>query len=102
MTQKLLAGAMFLAVTPLMMAHSAAAISLDFAIPSNVEVGQQIDIGIVISDLGNASSPSLGGFDFNVNFDSSILSFDSRPLAKVNNYRRSRKLARNYKFQQLG
>ena len=52
------------------------AISLSFLPTSQtVTLGQSAQVAIQMSELGVGNSPSLGSFDFNVNFDSSILSF---------------------------
>ena len=79
MNKTLFLGVVSAALAPFAIQNSATAITLGFTTPTpaTVEVGQQFDIGIAISGLGDSSAPSLGGFDFNVNFDSSILSFDS-------------------------
>ena len=53
------------------------AISLSFLpISQTVTLGQSTQVAIQISELGLENAPSLGSFDFNVNFDSSILSFN--------------------------
>lgn len=44
---------------------------------ANIELGNQVDVDLIISDLGDGFAPSLGAFDFNVNFDSTILDFSS-------------------------
>lgn len=52
--------------------------SIDFLPTSNTaSVGNSINIDIFISDLGNTSAPSLGAFDLNLNYDASILGFNS-------------------------
>lgn len=54
------------------------AINLDFIPPSQTVVtGTPIDVGIAISRLGAGSAPSLGTFDVVVNFDPTILGFNS-------------------------
>ncbi len=40
-------------------------------------VGNSVNVDIVISGLDNNSSPSLGAFDLDVNYDASILGFNS-------------------------
>jgi hypothetical protein len=54
------------------------AMSLSFSPSSaSIGVGESIDIGIVISGLENAD---LGAFDFSINYDSTILGFNSYTL----------------------
>lgn len=43
----------------------------------NVTVGNSVIIDVQISELGEMESPSVGGFDFDLNYDPTILSFDS-------------------------
>ena len=53
-------------------------ISLSFEPNSQViGLGGLAEVGIRISGLGSSSAPSLGAFDLDVSFDSSILSFNS-------------------------
>jgi len=40
-------------------------------------VGSSVDIDVLVSGLGSGSAPSLGGFDFDVTFDSAILAYNS-------------------------
>lgn len=42
-----------------------------------VLVGNQVDVDVVISGLGDGEAPSLGGFDLDIGFDQTILAFDS-------------------------
>jgi hypothetical protein len=54
----------------------ATAITIEFIPPSqSVSVGSTTTVDLVISGLGNEEAPSLGGFDLDVGFDPSILSF---------------------------
>ena len=57
---------------------SAKAAILDI-VPNNQSVllGDTVNIDLNISGLGNFSADSLGGFDLNINFDPSILSFNN-------------------------
>lgn len=41
--------------------------------PPSIEVGNPIDVDIVVSDLGNSSAPSLGAYSFNLGFNDTIL-----------------------------
>jgi hypothetical protein len=58
----------------LLWAPSALAVSIGF-VPSaqSVGLGQSASVDIVISGLGDGTSPSLGAFDLNVSFDPTIL-----------------------------
>ena len=58
--------------------NSATAITLEFS-PSNQtsNLGSEVMFDLVISDLGNNIAPSLGEFDLILEFDSSIIAFDS-------------------------
>ena len=42
-----------------------------------VLLGNQVDVNVVISGLGDGEAPSLGGFDLDIGFDQTILAFDS-------------------------
>ena len=44
---------------------------------SSYQVGETVSIDLIISDLGNGDAPSIGAFDIDLMFDSSIISFDS-------------------------
>jgi len=44
---------------------------------SNLDLGESLEISLQISSLGAFVPPSLGAFDVDLTFDSSILSFDS-------------------------
>lgn len=57
--------------------ESAQAVSLNLNLSSNtLEVGQTLTADIIISDLGDFSSPSVAAFDLDLEFDPSQLSFD--------------------------
>lgn len=60
----------------MMTAINAVSATISFQ-PENsvIAIGNSTDVDIVISDLGNQIAPSLGAFDFNLNYDSSIVSF---------------------------
>lgn len=61
-----------------LISSNASAITLSYnPYASSVIVGQSIDIDIVISDM---ESDYLGAFDFNINYDDSILTFDDYTL----------------------
>ena len=66
-----------LAVAPFVFQDVAQAVILDFSSTPVVETGEQVSIDIIISDLVNGGAPSLGAYDFDIRFDSSILNFDS-------------------------
>ena len=54
------------------------ALSIGFdPISQDVILGSSVDVNLVISDLGIGSAPSLGVFDLDILFDSSILAFNS-------------------------
>lgn len=42
---------------------------------TTIFLGNTFNVDVVISDLGNGSAPSLGAFDFDVNYDPTVLSF---------------------------
>jgi hypothetical protein len=44
---------------------------------SNITVGQMVDIAVVVSDLGNQTAPSLSFYDLDINFDASLLGFQT-------------------------
>ncbi|MCE3251867.1 MAG: hypothetical protein K0Q67_877 [Cellvibrio sp.] len=57
---------------------SANAISIDLiANQSAVNIGNNIEVQVRISGLNDASAPSLGDYDVNFNYDSSLFSFSS-------------------------
>lgn len=39
--------------------------------------GDQFDVEVIVSGLGDASAPSLGEYELNVDFDASVLDFES-------------------------
>lgn len=41
------------------------------------ELGDTVTIDLTISDLGNGDAPSIGAFDIDLSYDSSVLNFDS-------------------------
>lgn len=43
----------------------------------NVTVGDSVIVDVQISELGDMESPSIGGFDFDLNYDPNVLTFDS-------------------------
>lgn len=54
----------------------ASAITIEFSPSSQtVNVGSSTSVDLVISGLGDGAAPSLGTFDLDVGFDSSVLSF---------------------------
>ena len=70
-----LAGAMLLS---LLTVGEARAISLSFSPSSQtVSEGEQFDVEVKISDLGDGSAPSLGSFELDLDFDPSVLDFES-------------------------
>jgi len=60
-------------------ASSAVTLRFDPASPS-VLVGDTLDVGVVISDLGLGSAPSISTFDLDIKFDESQLSFASAAI----------------------
>lgn len=55
---------------------SANAVTIDlFPASQTVTPGASADVDVVISGLGSFSAPSLGGFDLDLSFDDSVLSF---------------------------
>lgn len=70
-----LAGAMLLS---LLSVGEARAISLSFSPSSQtVSEGDRVDVEVLISDLGDGSAPSLGEYELSVDFDASLLDFES-------------------------
>lgn len=45
--------------------------------PQTVTIGSSVDVGVVISGLGDGASPSLSSFDLDIGFDPGLLSFAS-------------------------
>lgn len=61
----------------LLMSSTAYSITLDFSpSSSNVTVGDTFDVELTISGLADFSADSLGAFDIDVLFDSSVLGFN--------------------------
>ena len=46
-------------------------------VSQSVDLGLPVSVGVVISGLGDATSPSLGAFDIDIQFDPGRLSFGS-------------------------
>lgn len=62
-------------------ANAAQSATLSFTPASqNVLLGESVEVAVTISDLAEGSAPSLGAFDFIVNYDDSILAFESAAL----------------------
>jgi len=77
MIKKIIIGA-FIAITIISTATQSLAITIGFTpVTQNVALGNQAVVDLFISGLGNYGPPSLGVFDLDVTFDSSILSFSS-------------------------
>ena len=56
----------------------AQAVSLGFnPITQNVSVGNQFEVDITVSDLGNFQAPSVSTFDLDVTFNSSVIAFNN-------------------------
>jgi hypothetical protein len=56
----------------------ASAIMLGFEpVSQDVPLGTPADVALTISGLGDPGPPSLGAFDVNINFDPTVLAFDS-------------------------
>ncbi len=54
------------------------AITIGFdPVAQSVLVGDFVDVNLIISDLGDGTAPSLGTFDLDISYDSTILAFDS-------------------------
>jgi hypothetical protein len=59
-------------------ALNADAITVSVVPPNqNVGLGSPVNVSLQITGLGNLSAPTLGTFDLNLNFDPTILSFNS-------------------------
>ena len=57
---------------------SAGIITISVVPPSqSVALGSPVSVSLQITGLGNLTAPSLGAFDINLNFDPTILSFNS-------------------------
>lgn len=74
MRKTTLALALLLALAP----AGAGAVSIDLA-PGVVAatVGASFDLELVVSGLGDGAAPSLGAYDFDLEFDASLLAFES-------------------------
>lgn len=68
----------FVSIVPLLIQNPATAITLGF-FPSSqtTNLGSQVTIDLVVSDLGNNTAPSLGAFDVVLGFDADIIAFES-------------------------
>lgn len=74
--KQLLSGLIGLSIS--LVGSSAYGVSLQLvSSSSNITVGQMVDVAVVVSDLGNQSAPSLSYYDLDINFDSSLLSFNN-------------------------
>ncbi|EAZ90380.1 cohesin domain-containing protein [Crocosphaera chwakensis] len=51
----------------------------------NVAVGDSVIVDVQISELGDMESPSVGGFDFDLNYDPNVLTFDSLTFSNLIN-----------------
>lgn len=61
--------------------QEAKALSLDFQLSSpSVNIGDTFTLSAVIGDLGNFANPSLGAFDFVINFDPTLMSLTALPV----------------------
>ena len=61
--------------------QEAKAISLSFQLSSSpVDVGDTVTLSAVIGGLGDFTSPSLGAFDFNIDFDPSLVALTASPI----------------------
>ena len=70
--------ALILLISVIFMASNAAAISIGFSpISATNDVGSSVDVELYISGLSFGGAPSIGEFDIDVTFDSSILGFNS-------------------------
>ncbi|WP_124974585.1 cohesin domain-containing protein [Aphanothece sacrum] len=71
-------GLVLASLPTVLMGQIAQAVSLQL-IPSstNITVGQNVTVAVVISDLGNKVPPSLSFYDLDINFNPSILSFNN-------------------------
>ncbi len=59
-------------------ATASQAVTIGFnPISQDVSVGNSVDVELVISGLGDGSAPSLGTFDLDISFDSTILAFNN-------------------------
>ena len=53
-------------------ATASQAVKLSF---EGVLVGNQVDVGVVITELGDGGAPSLGGFNIDIGYDPTIIDF---------------------------
>ncbi|MBS0150306.1 MAG: PEP-CTERM sorting domain-containing protein [Nitrospira sp.] len=61
--------------------QEAKAISLSFQLSSSsATVGDTVTLSAVIGGLGDFTSPSLGAFDFNIDFDPSLVALTASPI----------------------
>jgi hypothetical protein len=61
--------------------QEAKAVSLDFQLSSSsVNIGDTATVDMVIGGLGNFTNPSLGAFDFVVNFNPTLVGLTASPL----------------------
>lgn len=67
----------FVALGVLFVSSAQAAVVTVTPNASSVELGDQISIDLVVSDLGDGVAPSLGVFDIDFVFDSSVLALSS-------------------------
>ena len=68
----------FVSIFPLLYQNPATAITLGFSPSSQTtNLGSQVTVDLVVSDLGNNTAPSLGEFDVVLGFDADIIAFDS-------------------------
>ncbi|MDJ0660864.1 MAG: PEP-CTERM sorting domain-containing protein [Crocosphaera sp.] len=65
-------------LSPFFLSSTAYGISLN-VIPSveSLQVGQSVNVDVTITGLGNGEPPSLSAFDLDINFDPTVLSFNS-------------------------
>lgn len=61
--------------------QEAKAVSLDFQLSSpSVNIGDTVTVDMVIGGLGNFTNPSLGAFDFIVNFNPTLVGLTASPV----------------------
>ncbi len=61
--------------------QEAKALSLDFLLSSSsVDVGDTVTLSAVIGGLGDFTAPSLGAFDFNIEFDPALVELTASPV----------------------
>lgn len=65
--------------------NNAVAITLDFQVSAaSVDIGDTFTVSAVIGGLGSFTAPSLGAFDFNIDYDSALVALTATPPVFTN------------------